>query len=201
MPSILMGDNTLVEVCGRGSINVEDGTFHDVPCVPSLSTNLLSVHQITHTGLGKKVEFTPNSVEIHELHNDSTVAVGRENHQSRLYMFSHFVLDPPLTISLTHSNDVIRLWHERFGHLNFHYLHQLNQQSMVTGLPSTLTLESLGIHDRSSNGSDPLTLNKFSSFRKRDKIPSVVPHQGTILFLHSYIPLKNTRSLMKGLQI
>ena len=78
-------------------------------------------------------------------------------------MFSHFVLDPPLTIFLTHSNDVSRLWHERFGHLNFHYLHQLNQQSMVTGLPFTLILESLGIHDRSSNGSDSLEQSSTST--------------------------------------
>lgn len=82
MPSILMGDNTLVEVCGRGSVDVGDGTFHDVPYVPSLSTNLLSVHQITHTSLGKGVEFTLDSVEIRELHNDSTIAVGRVDHQS-----------------------------------------------------------------------------------------------------------------------
>ena len=59
-----------------------------------------------------------------------------------------------MTIFLTHSNDVSKLWHEKFGHLNFHYLHQLNQQSMVIGLSFTLTLESLGIHDRSSDELD-----------------------------------------------
>lgn len=44
MPSILLGDATLVEVHGRGSIDVIKGTFHDVFCVPSLSTNLLSIY-------------------------------------------------------------------------------------------------------------------------------------------------------------
>ena len=82
MPSILMGDDTPVEVCGRGFVDVGDDTFHDVLCVPSLSSNLLSIYQITHTGLGKQVEFTPDSVEIHELHNDSIIVVGRVDHQS-----------------------------------------------------------------------------------------------------------------------
>ena len=82
MPSILMGDDTLVEVCGRGFVDVVEVTFHDVPCVPSLSTNILSIYQITYIGLGKQIEFTPNLVEICELHSDSTVAVGRENHHS-----------------------------------------------------------------------------------------------------------------------
>ena len=90
-------------------------------------------------------------MEIRELHCDSTIAVGRADHQSRLYLFSHFVPDPPSTIFLTRSNDVSKLWHEWFDHLKFHYLHQLNQQSMVIGLSSTLTLESLGIHDKSSD--------------------------------------------------
>ena len=127
MPSILMGNHTPVEVCGRGYVDVGDGTFHDVLCVPSLSSNLLSIYQITHIGLGKRVEFAPDSVEIRELHNDSTIAIGRASHQSRLYLFSHFVPDPPSSIFLTHSNNVGKLWHEWFGHLNFRYLHQLNQ--------------------------------------------------------------------------
>ena len=44
MPSILMGDDTPIEVCGRGSVNVGDDTFNDVLCIPSLSTNLLLVY-------------------------------------------------------------------------------------------------------------------------------------------------------------
>lgn len=109
MPSILMGDDTPVEVCGRGSVDVGDGILHDVICVPSLSTNLLLIYQINHTSLGKWVEFTPDLVEIRELHSDSIVTVGRADHQSRLYLFSHFFLDPPSIFLLTHSNDVSRL--------------------------------------------------------------------------------------------
>ena len=43
-PHILMGNNIVTIVCGKGSIDIDDGTFHDVLCVPSLSFNLLSIY-------------------------------------------------------------------------------------------------------------------------------------------------------------
>ena len=61
-PHILMGNNTYMKVCGKGSIPMEGGTFNDVLCVPSLTTNLLSIYQITHGAQGKIVEFTPDYV-------------------------------------------------------------------------------------------------------------------------------------------
>ena len=82
MPSILMGDDTPIEMCGRGFFDVGDDTFHDVICVPSLSTNLLSVYEITHPGSRKWLELNPDSIEVCELHNDSIVDIWREDHQS-----------------------------------------------------------------------------------------------------------------------
>lgn len=67
--TISMGDNTPFEVYGRGSIDMDDGTFQNVICVPSLSTNLLSIYQITHSGSGRRVEFTPDSMVISEMTN------------------------------------------------------------------------------------------------------------------------------------
>ena len=37
---------------------------------------------------------------------------------------------------LTHANEESRIWHERFGHLNFRYMQQLSKQRMVKGLPT-----------------------------------------------------------------
>ncbi|WP_197054055.1 hypothetical protein, partial [[Clostridium] innocuum] len=34
-PNILMGNNTFMRVCGKGSIPMGEGTFNDVLCVPS----------------------------------------------------------------------------------------------------------------------------------------------------------------------
>ena len=66
IPHILMGNNTTLLVCGKGLVCIQDGTFNDVLYVPSLSTNLLSISQITCSGSGKIVEFTANLVFIQD---------------------------------------------------------------------------------------------------------------------------------------
>ena len=43
-------------------------------------------------------------------------------------------MDAKPTSLLTHENEVSRLWHERFGHLNFKYSQQIQKNSMVEGL-------------------------------------------------------------------
>lgn len=80
------------------------GTFENILYAPSLSTNLLSIYQITHYGNGKKVEFTPNLVIVKELENDALVAMGQTNHNSQLYSFSHLMPQSPSMALLTHSN-------------------------------------------------------------------------------------------------
>lgn len=55
MSSITLGDDTLAIIAGRGSIEVEGETFTNVLNVPSLSTNLLLLYQITHLGEGIRV--------------------------------------------------------------------------------------------------------------------------------------------------
>ena len=59
-----MGDNSFVEVTGKGRIELTNGSFENVLHVPKLSVNLLSVYQMTNSGTRKKVIFTPNSVDI-----------------------------------------------------------------------------------------------------------------------------------------
>ena len=64
IPHIIIGNNIVMTVCGKGTICIQDDTFNDVLYVPSLSANLLSVYQISHSGSGKTVEFTPDLVFI-----------------------------------------------------------------------------------------------------------------------------------------
>jgi hypothetical protein len=49
---------------GSGTIQLDDGHFNDVLCVPSLSYDLLLVYQITHSGEGKIIKFSPDQVVI-----------------------------------------------------------------------------------------------------------------------------------------
>ena len=83
----------------------------------------------------KRFSFIPNDVEIMELASGKLIAKGLANHHAKSYEFSHFVVDANPTALLTHGNEVSRLWHERFGHLNFKYLQQLQKNFMVECLP------------------------------------------------------------------
>jgi hypothetical protein len=133
---IYLGDATLAKVCGEGIVDLEGGYFKNVLHVPSLSVNLLSIYHITHFGSGRKVEFTMDSTVITDISTGSQLAHGIADHSSRLYFFSHFVPKSISTIFMSQSNNIIRLWHEIFGHLNYNYLHQLNKKNMVEGLPA-----------------------------------------------------------------
>jgi hypothetical protein len=86
-PPILMGDNSPVEVTDKGRIELTNGSFENMLHVPKLSVNLLSVYQMTNSGTGKKVVFTPNYVDIYNMQTNSRVATGVVNHQFRLYTF------------------------------------------------------------------------------------------------------------------
>ena len=61
---IIIGNNIVMKVCRKGTVCIQDGTFNDVLYVPSLSANLLSVYQISHSGSKKTIEFIPDSVFI-----------------------------------------------------------------------------------------------------------------------------------------
>ena len=117
-------------------INIEDAYFNNVLCVPNLATNLLSVYQMTHTGKAKRVTFTQNDVDISEISIGQVVVVGYVDHDSRMYKFSHFLPYSQGNALLSHANETIKLWHERFFHLNYRYLQSLSKESMVEGLPS-----------------------------------------------------------------
>jgi hypothetical protein len=43
-PPILMGDDSLVQVCGKGVIDLEHGYFKNAFHIPSLSTNVFSIY-------------------------------------------------------------------------------------------------------------------------------------------------------------
>jgi transposase InsO family protein len=133
---IFVGDDRSLSVVGSGTIQVQNGHFNDVLCVPDLSCNLLSVYQITHSGEGKTVEFSPHQVVIKDLKDPKHVlATGIADDITRLYKFDNFGSSAFSSVFVAHSDDLSKLWHERFGHLNYRSLQQLCNQQMVTGLP------------------------------------------------------------------
>jgi hypothetical protein len=134
-PSIVLGDDSLTESKGKGRIELDHGNFNNVLYVPGLASNLLSVYQMTHTGSPKKVIFSPDEVEITEISSGRIIAKGVANHAQKVYMFSHFLPYSNPSALLIHANEASKLWHERFGHLNYKYLSDLSEKDMVIGLP------------------------------------------------------------------
>jgi hypothetical protein len=133
---IFFGDDRSLSVEGSRTVQVENGHFNDVLCVPSLSCNLLSVYQITHSGEGKTVEFSPHRVVIKDLKDPKHVlATGIVDDITRLYNFDDFGSSSFSSVFVAHSDDLSKIWHERFGHLNYHSLQQLCNQQMVNDLP------------------------------------------------------------------
>ena len=76
---------------------------------------------MTHIGESKRVTFTLDTVEIAEISTNNMVPLGFDDYQARMYKFSHLL---PYSIGnalLNHSNETIKLWHERFIHLKYRY--------------------------------------------------------------------------------
>jgi len=67
--------------------------------------NLLFIYQIMYLGSGKRVEFTPNSVTIYDMCDESNIVVGEVNHKSSSYIVSKFIVDFDFTLLLTHADN------------------------------------------------------------------------------------------------
>ena len=123
-------------ILGLNTIHIDNGQCNDVLCVPTLSCNLLFVYQITHSGEGKIVEFSPHDVVIKDLKDPKHIlATGIADDSKRLYKFDNFGSSSLPSVFVAHNDDVRKLWHERFSHLNYRSLQTLCKEKMVTGLP------------------------------------------------------------------
>eukprot|EP00253_Pinus_taeda_P015819 PITA_15819 len=96
-PPIFMRDNSAVAASGQGRVQFEDGSFENVLHIPRLSVNLPSVYEMTHTGSGRKVEFTPDSMRIYDMQTNLKIASGK----------MVFVMD----VLLEHPQEKFEKWH------------------------------------------------------------------------------------------
>jgi hypothetical protein len=133
---ICVGEDRSLSVVESGIVQVDNGHFNDVLCVPSLSYNLLLVYQITNSCEGKKIEFSHQCIVIGDLkYPKNVLATGIVDDITRLYNFDNFGSSSFPSVFIFHSDDLRKLWHERFVHLNYRSLQQLCNKNMVTSLP------------------------------------------------------------------
>jgi hypothetical protein len=102
-------------------IDLPNGKINNVFYVLGHSTNFLSIFQITHSSDGKIVKFSPHDVVIEDLKDLSIViASGYVDDSSRMYKFDNFEPSFPTTIFIAHVDDLRKIWHDWFGHMNYH---------------------------------------------------------------------------------
>jgi hypothetical protein len=144
---IFFGDDRSLSVVVSRIVQVDNSHFNDVLCVPSLSCNLLLVYQITHLGEGKTVEFSPHQVVIKDVKDPKHVlATGIVDDITKLYKFDNFGSSTFSSSFVAHSDDLIKLWHEWFSHLNYLSLKQLCNQWMVASLPLVSCRDGVCVH-------------------------------------------------------
>lgn len=100
----------------------------DVMHVPDFRNNLLSVSQITKNGY--KVTFHENHAEVERKDGKIVLTAERKN---ELYLVYDSAQQEAL-FTTNNSDDSLRRWHERYGHLNVSDLKKLYNNNMVTGI-------------------------------------------------------------------
>ncbi|MCO5558079.1 hypothetical protein L7F22_011655 [Adiantum nelumboides] len=138
--SVTCANNASYPVQGVGKIvltvaNGSSFTLVDALYVPGIKKNLLSISALARLGL--VVKFVDDRCIIHDLNfGDEIVASGilcRGLYKLTLYdkcgqNFANAVMD-------TKAISYAKLWHARFGHLNFASLLRLQKSDMVASLP------------------------------------------------------------------
>ena len=87
----MIGDDSPVEVVGKGRVELTNESFKNVLHIPKLSVNLLSVYQMKNYGTGKRLIFTHDALDIYDMQTNSMVSTGEVNHQTKIYTFYEFI--------------------------------------------------------------------------------------------------------------
>lgn len=131
--NVVVGNDERCPVEGTGTISIMSKNggskkLADVLLVPQITRNLLSVAAITDNDL--EVRFKKTEVVI--LDKDESI-VGRGIRKNNLYEISSFTAVVDAKTS--------QLWHERFGHISYHVLKEMQRKEMVLDLPSIHEIE------------------------------------------------------------
>ena len=118
----------MIQSVGRNLI------FLDVYYIPGMELNLLSVSQLLRHSPHLAVTFSSHQCTITDPATKFAVAVSLEDHG--LFRLIDFGDSRDLAMVAWQSS-ISTLWHQRYGHLNVHYLSQLSWDELVLGLPDT----------------------------------------------------------------
>ncbi|KAJ0532731.1 putative RNA-directed DNA polymerase [Helianthus annuus] len=131
---VRFGDGSKVQIEGKGPLVFESRTgehilIPDVYYIPALTSNILSLGQLTEEGYG--VHMRGNTLKLYDEHEKLIMKINRS--VNRLYRISLKVTKP---ICLgAHMDEEAWLWHTRMGHVNFNVLEYMARKDIVIGMP------------------------------------------------------------------
>eukprot|EP00794_Sanderia_malayensis_P008304 gene8304-biopygen6716 len=102
-------------------------TLKDVLYVPKLQSKLFSLSLITEKGVPAEFHGKACGIKIGE----QKYIIGHKN--GKLYKLNT-ISDETCCIGKANVNEKPELWHQRYGHLGYDNLKQLNRKKMVNGL-------------------------------------------------------------------
>ena len=103
--------------------------------MPDLRNNLLSIGQLQEKGLS--ILFQHGKCKV--FHPENGLIMETRISSNRMFMLHAISQPTKSTCFHTVTEDIVHLWHCRYGHLSFRGLNTLYQQSMVYGLPTMKT--------------------------------------------------------------
>lgn len=133
--SVKLGNNSSMVVMGKGNVRLQingraqiiTGVFY----VPDLKNNLLSIGQLQEKGLN--ILFQGKKCKV--FHLEKGLIMETKMASNRMFIL-HAISQPiASTCFNTITEDMVQLWHHRYGHLSFKGLKTLQQKKMVNGLP------------------------------------------------------------------
>ena len=133
--SVKLGNNTSMYVLGKGNVRLKvnemtqiiTGVFY----VPELKNNLLSIGQLQEKGL--TILFQHGKCKV--FHSQKGWIMDTKMSSNRMFMLHALSQPISSTCFNTVTEDILQLWHCRYGHLSFQGLQTLQQRKMVNGLP------------------------------------------------------------------
>ena len=127
-----------VEGVGQIVLNAANGstfTLYDALYVPGIKKNLLSVSALAKIGL--VVKFVDDRCTVHDLSYGDIIVASSTLCRGlyKLTMYGKCVEDSTCAVMDSQAISDAKLWHARFGHLNFASLLRLQKSEMVSSLP------------------------------------------------------------------
>ncbi|GAA0161961.1 hypothetical protein LIER_18157 [Lithospermum erythrorhizon] len=136
--SVKLGNNSQMMVAGKGNVKIIlNGIIYGVSnvyLVPELKNNLLSVGQLQQKGL--TILFKGENCTIY--HSTKGEIIQAKMSTNRMFTITSEVQHcekKEENCLQASTEELTKLWHQRYGHLSFKGLRTLQEKKMVTGMP------------------------------------------------------------------